>query len=107
MQEFSEKIEMINVLINKYSNDNNLRNMFIKVRNDMEMTLFRYNQLLSNKKVIPFYSSFDGNKQRYDENYYSENYYCQDNNNEKINENNSNSENTFYIYGNKIKNTIF
>ena len=108
MQEFSEKIGMINLLISKYSiaNDFNTRDMFIKVRNDMEMTLFRYNQLLSNKKVIPFYSAFDGNKQRYDENYYSENYYCQDNINEKINENNSNSENTFYIYGNKIKNTI-
>ena len=108
MQEFSEKIGMINLLISKYSiaNDFNTRDMFIKVRNDMEMTLFRYNQLLSNKKVIPFYSAFDGNKKRYDENYYSENYYCQDNINEKINENNSNSENTFYIYGNKIKNTI-
>ena len=96
MQEFSEKIEMINVLINKYSNDNNLRNMFIKVRNDMEMTIFRYNQLLSNKNVIPFYSAFDGNKKRYDENYYSENYYSQEDKKENNN-----------TFGNKIKNSIF
>ncbi len=93
MQEFTEVLNIINLYISQYSiaNDVDTKDMFIKVRNDMEMTLFRYNQLLSNKNVIPFYSAFDGNKKRYDENYYSQ---------EDKKENN----NTF---GNKIKNGIF
>ena len=108
MQEFTEALHIINLYISKYSiaNDTDTKDMFIKVRNDMEMTLFRYNLLLNKKEVIPFYSAFDGNKIRYDENYYNEKYY------QEMKENEGNKiddieESKLSIYGNKIKDGIF
>jgi hypothetical protein len=108
MQEFTEALHIINLYISKYSiaNDIDTKDMFIKVRNDMEMTLFRYNLLLNKKEVIPFYSAFDGNKIRYDENYYNEKYY------QEMKENEGNKiddieESKLSIYGNKIKDGIF
>ncbi len=108
MQEFTEVLNIINLYISQYSiaNDVDTKDMFIKVRNDMEMTLFRYNQLLNNKEVIPFYSAFDGNKIRYDEKYYNESYYqsikeSEEKKTEDI------EESKISIYGNKIKDGLF
>ena len=108
MQEFTEALNIINLYISQYSiaNDVDTKDMFIKVRNDMEMTLFRYNQLLNNKEVIPFYSAFDGNKIRYDEKYYNESYYqsikeSEEKKTEDI------EESKISIYGNKIKDGLF
>ena len=108
MYEFTEALNIINLYISKYSiaNDVDTKDMFIKVRNDMEMTLFRYNLLLNKKEVIPFYSAFDGNKIRYDEKYYNE-YYYQSMNNINENKNEDIEESKISIYGNKIKNGIF
>ena len=108
MQEFTEALNIINLYISQYSiaNDVDTKDMFIKVRNDMEMTLFRYNQLLNNNEVIPFYSAFDGNKIRYDEKYYNESYYqsikeSEEKKTEDI------EESKISIYGNKIKDGLF
>ena len=70
MIEFVQALDTINNLINKYSQEKDIEEILIKIRNDIEMTIFRYNQLENNKIPVQFYSAFDGNNRRYGEIYY-------------------------------------
>ena len=68
-QEIYELIDdllKIEKLIEKYSNNNQLLlNDLTNIRNDIEQTLFRYENLNNGNKIEPFISSFDGNNKRY------------------------------------------
>ncbi len=67
-------------LITKFTmlNNNKGSDDMITIKNDMEQTLYRYNQLMKNKKVEPFISAFNGNKRKYNIN---ENLILQEDNN--------------------------
>ena len=67
-------------LITKFTmlNNNKGSDDMITIKNDMEQTLYRYNQLMKNKKVEPFISAFNGNKRKYNLN---ENLILQEDNN--------------------------
>jgi hypothetical protein len=70
MIEFLRALDTIIPLINKYSEEIEIEDILIKIRNDIEMTIFRYNQLENNQIPVPFFSAFDGNNRRYGEIYY-------------------------------------
>ena len=73
MNELIQALDLILSLIKKYDKFRDIHDVLIQIRNDIEMTIYRYNLLESNQKVIPFYSAFDGNKQRYDQIYHKNN----------------------------------
>ncbi len=73
MNELIQALDLILSLIKKYDKFRDIHDILIQIRNDIEMTIYRYNLLESNQKVIPFYSAFDGNKQRYDQIYHKNN----------------------------------
>jgi len=92
MIEFVQALDTIINLINKYSQDKDIEDILIKIRNDIEMTIFRYNQLENNQIPIQFYSAFDGNNRRYEEIYFH-NY----NLNKPEIENNKKGKKTFFL----------
>jgi hypothetical protein len=64
--ELIDDLPKIENLIEKYSNNNQLLlNDLTNIRNDIEQTLFRYENLNNGNKIEPFISSFDGNNKRY------------------------------------------
>ena len=73
MNELIQALDLILSLIKKYDKFRDIHDILIQIRNDIEMTIYRYNLLESYQKVIPFYSAFDGNKQRYDQIYHKNN----------------------------------
>ena len=73
MNELIQALDLILSLIKKYDKFRDIHDILIQIRNDIEMTIYRYNLLESNQKVIPFYSAFDGNKNRYDQIYHKNN----------------------------------
>ena len=67
-------------LIDKFSmmNNNQGRRDMVNIRNDMEQTLYRYDNLMKGKKIEPFQSDFNGNNKRYEFNpktFYSVSHY--------------------------------
>ena len=111
MIEFLRALDTIIPLINKYSEEIEIEDILIKIRNDIEMTIFRYNQLENNQIPVPFFSAFDGNNRRYEE-IYCYNYNMNNLNKPKIE--NKNGKNKFFSsiksglsnVGNKINNFV-
>ena len=68
VNEIIDNLTPMENLIAKFSmmNDNQARRDMVNIRNDMEQTLYRYDNLMKGKKVEPFHSAFDGNSRRYE-----------------------------------------
>ena len=68
VNEIIDNLSPMENLIAKFSmmNDNQARRDMVNIRNDMEQTLYRYDNLMKGKKVEPFHSAFDGNSRRYE-----------------------------------------
>ena len=84
INELRDNISPMENLIIQFSmmNNNEARHNMVNLRNDMEQTIYRYENLIRNNNVEPFYSSFDGNSKRYqinNPNIYSNNYNISDN----------------------------
>jgi hypothetical protein len=84
INELKDNISPMGNLIIQFSmmNNNEARHNMVNLRNDMEQTIYRYENLIRNNNVEPFYSSFDGNSKRYqinNPNIYSNNYNISDN----------------------------
>ena len=84
INELRDNISPMENLIIQFSmmNNNEARHIMVNLRNDMEQTIYRYENLIRNNNVEPFYSSFDGNLKRYqinNPNIYSNNYNISDN----------------------------
>ena len=89
INEIIDNLSSIEGFITKFSlmNNNQARHDMVNIRNDMEQTLFRYNNLMKDKKVEPFVSAFDGNTRRYEYNpdkFYSGSNYIPYNNYEEV-----------------------
>lgn len=67
--------EKVNIMIGKYYEQSNIREIFINLKRDIDITCLRYERLLSNEQLMPFVSSF-----------------------KQFNENSCNSNNSFYSY---------
>jgi hypothetical protein len=65
IKELIDDLSKMESLIENYSNNHQFINDFINIRNDIEQTLFRYENLKNGNKIEPFISSFDGNNKRY------------------------------------------
>ena len=64
IKEILDNLHIIENAMNQSFNDNTRRDL-ANVKSDMEQTCYRYECLKNDKKVEPFYSSFDGNSRRY------------------------------------------
>jgi len=99
--ELNNDLPLIENLIEKYSNNHQLLSDFINIRNDIEQTLFRYDNLKNGNQIEPFISSFHGNNKRY-RIYINNSNYFDDDNDEKISKMRV-IKNSLYNLGSKIK----
>ncbi len=101
--ELMENISPMENLIIQYSMINNHlgRHYIVNIRNDMEQTIYRYENLMRNNNVEPFFSSFDGNLKRYNIN--NPNIYNNNNNNSLKKSKIEIIKNGIYNFGNLIK----
>ncbi len=65
IQELIDDLSKMESLIENYSNNHQFINDFINIRNDIEQTLFRYDNFKNGNQIEPFISSFDDNNKRY------------------------------------------
>ena len=89
INEIIDNLSKMEDLITKFSmmNNNQARHDMVNIRNDMEQTLFRYDNLMKDKKVEPFVSAFNGNNRRYEYNpnkFYTGSSYVPYNNYEEV-----------------------
>ena len=103
INELMENISPMENLIVQYSMINNHlgRHYIVNIRNDMEQTIYRYENLMRNNDVEPFFSSFDGNLKRYNIN--NPNIYKNNNNNSLKKRKIEIIKNGIYNFGNLIK----
>ena len=103
INELMENISPMENLIIQYSMINNHlgRHYIVNIRNDMEQTIYRYENLMRNNDVEPFFSSFDGNLKRYNIN--NPNIYKNNNNNSLKKSKIEMIKNGIYNFGNLIK----
>ena len=103
INELMENISPMENLIIQYSMINNHlgRHYIVNIRNDMEQTIYRYENLMRNNDVEPFFSSFDGNLKRYNIN--NPNIYNNNNNNSLKKSKIEMIKNGIYNFGNLIK----
>ena len=103
INELMENISPMENLIVQYSMINNHlgRHYIVNIRNDMEQTIYRYENLMRNNNVEPFFSSFDGNLKRYNIN--NPNIYKNNNNNSLKKRKIEIIKNGIYNFGNLIK----
>ena len=101
--ELMENISPMENLIIQYSMINNHlgRHYIVNIRNDMEQTIYRYENLMRNNNVEPFFSSFDGNMKKYNIN--NPNIYNNNNNNSLKKSKIEMIKNGIYNFGNLIK----
>ena len=103
INELIENISPMENLIIQYSMINNHlgRHYIVNIRNDMEQTIYRYENLMRNNNVEPFFSSFDGNMKKYNIN--NPNIYNNNNNNSLKKSKIEMIKNGIYNFGNLIK----
>ena len=103
INELMENISPMENLIIQYSMINNHlgRHYIVNIRNDMEQTIYRYENLMRNNNVEPFFSSFDGNMKKYNIN--NPNIYNNNNNNSLKKSKIEMIKNGIYNFGNLIK----
>ena len=103
INELIENISPMENLIIQYSmiNNNLGRHYIVNIRNDMEQTIYRYENLMRNNNVEPFFSSFDGIMKKYNIN--NPNIYNNNNNNSLKKSKIEMIKNGIYNFGNLIK----
>ena len=89
INELIGNLSSIEDLIAKFSmmNNNQARHDMVNIKNDMQQTIFRYDCLMKNKRVEPFFSAFDGNSRSYEYNpntFYNGSAYVPYNNYEEV-----------------------